>query len=591
MIQSKNNLGTSSTHWPTLGSVLLVCAIAIPVLSRFGTPVSPIFYNQLLTLSLWGFALLALSSNTDNFKGILIWKQVFLGVFLILTLWIAILLAAIFIAEFNDRVLSSLGTLPAVIIIIYAGAKWRISGQLESLCKFLATGILIGALINSFVACAQIINPELTSSFFIASLPPGSRAGGNLRQPNHLALWLLWGLVALSIFLELKKIRLFFGLIAASIICLGLVFSASKTGYLGLVIIFTWAFFDKKLNPDCRKLLIASPFIFFISWLFLDFFETFSGGYLTTDLRLNEFASSTSRLVVWKNTVQLISHNAWTGIGWGEFNFAWTLTSFKVRTGEFFDNTHNIFLQVAVELGLATAGLLTFILLKIFLHLRNSITNCQKSESTLLKNLMIMVLIIGMHSCIEYPLWYVYFLFPTALIIGAILPINKTDVFEKNERESKMAFIDIFLFIGGLGILFGSLFFYLDYKNALQVTHPANFDNPPSLRDRVSIGRQSLFFPAEAERALVFRSLPSSTSLQAATKAAHTLADTHLLMSWVKSLHEVGDYQRAKYISDRIKEFNQKEITNTLIEWEINNACPEYISAIPPDSMSYKSFR
>ena len=53
----------------------------------------------------------------------------------------------------------------------------------------------------------------------------------------------------------------------------------------------------------------------------------------------------------------MIAQQPWTGVGFGEFNFAWTLTPFPDRPMAFFDHTHNLPLQLAVELGLPLAAL------------------------------------------------------------------------------------------------------------------------------------------------------------------------------------------------------------------------------------------
>ncbi len=48
----------------------------------------------------------------------------------------------------------------------------------------------------------------------------------------------------------------------------------------------------------------------------------------------------------------MIWHDPWTGVGLGEFNFAWTLTPFARPSGETFTHAHNLFLQWAVETGM-----------------------------------------------------------------------------------------------------------------------------------------------------------------------------------------------------------------------------------------------
>ena len=69
------------------------------------------------------------------------------------------------------------------------------------------------------------------------------------------------------------------------------------------------------------------------------------------------------RAEVWRNAITLIAMHPWSGVGFGEFNLAWTLSPFPERSPQFFDHTHNLPLQLAVELGLPLAALVTGLLL------------------------------------------------------------------------------------------------------------------------------------------------------------------------------------------------------------------------------------
>ena len=55
----------------------------------------------------------------------------------------------------------------------------------------------------------------------------------------------------------------------------------------------------------------------------------------------------------------MIAREPLAGVGFGEFNLAWTLTEFPHRPTAFFDHTHNLPLHLMVELGIPL-GLLVF---------------------------------------------------------------------------------------------------------------------------------------------------------------------------------------------------------------------------------------
>ena len=84
----------------------------------------------------------------------------------------------------------------------------------------------------------------------------------------------------------------------------------------------------------------------------------------------------------------------------------------------FFDHTHNLPLQLAVELGLPLAsvvlGLLAWGLWRGLAVARAA----SGSAGVMQRAAWMMVLLMVLHSQLEYPLWYAYFLLPTAFAWG-----------------------------------------------------------------------------------------------------------------------------------------------------------------------------
>ena len=131
----------------------------------------------------------------------------------------------------------------------------------------------------------------------------------------------------------------------------------------------------------------------------------------------------------------------WLGVGIGEFNFAWTPTSFPQRPVAFFDHTHNLVLNFLVELGIPLAllvlGLMSFALWRA---LQNAIadgrtppqiafvdTPQRKGALALVPRVpvqrpaFVIVVLVAVYSMLEYPLWYAYFLLPAAFAFGPCL--------------------------------------------------------------------------------------------------------------------------------------------------------------------------
>lgn len=134
--------------------------------------------------------------------------------------------------------------------------------------------------------------------------------------------------------------------------------------------------------------------------------------------RLSEAgAPCTSRRALWANMLTLIGQRPWVGWGWGELDYAHYITRFP---GERFcvllDNAHNLPLHLAVELGLPLAVLICGGVGAWVLRSR------PWAESRPYRQLAWGALgVVGVHSLLEYPLWYGPFQLITLVAVALLL--------------------------------------------------------------------------------------------------------------------------------------------------------------------------
>jgi len=125
-----------------------------------------------------------------------------------------------------------------------------------------------------------------------------------------------------------------------------------------------------------------------------------------------------SRRVLWANVLYLISLRPWEGWGWGALDYAHYITPFP---GERFcvllDNAHNLPLHLAVELGLPVALLLCGGALWAVLRARP-----WREERPARQLAWGVLAIVGVHSLLEFPLWYGPFQLTAVLAVLALLP-------------------------------------------------------------------------------------------------------------------------------------------------------------------------
>ncbi|GAB4397975.1 MAG: hypothetical protein OHK0048_08080 [Rhodoferax sp.] len=109
-----------------------------------------------------------------------------------------------------------------------------------------------------------------------------------------------------------------------------------------------------------------------------------------------------SRLTLWRNVLTLIALKPWTGWGWGELDYAHFMTLYPgARFCDILDNAHNLPLHLAVELGLPVALVACAVLLALLWRARP-----WRAHDPLCQTAWAVLAVIGLHSLLEYPLWY-----------------------------------------------------------------------------------------------------------------------------------------------------------------------------------------
>jgi O-antigen ligase len=468
----------------------------------------------------------------------------------------ALILAALTTPLWADQpwglALSNAGMLGAAVVAALCGAAAHRVGRANALFRAVCWALLVAGVLSMAVGIVQVFVPDWADGDLIAQSGAVGRAVGNLRQPNHLTSLLLWSAVAVLWLAEAKVLARAAATVLFALMVFCVVLSASRTGMVGVVLLVLWGVLDRRLARGSRLLLVLSPVMYVADWSALAAWAHLGQQVFGGEARFaSEGPLATSRYAVWANTLQLIAQHPWAGVGFGEFNFAWTLTPFSNRSGEFFDHTHNLPLHLAVEFGvpLATAviALLIFALWRAFVASRLA----DGLEATTLRAAFMMVLMMALHSQLEYPLWYAYFLLPTALLFGLCLGrppgTAPSDVQTVPGRTRPLLIAGLLVIAGGFAMIF-------DYMRVVAIFEPPEDAAP--LAERIAHGQRSWFFAHHAHYAAATIAEHPSQVMDSFQRASHYLLDARLMLAWAKALHESGDTQRARYVAQRLREFN-----------------------------------
>ena len=552
-----------------------LAAVAPPLLA-FNVSPSATLLNQLLAAAAWGGVLAcggAARRSTARAGWVL---AVVLGMLAAAALW-----SGLAGGLPTSMVLSAL----ALCACTWAVAHRALAG--DSGFDDFAAGMLLAGLASVAVAVIQVFQPDWADGTLIARSGLPGRAVGNLRQPNHLSSLLLWALIALVPLAQARRLwraRLSDAAAAgcAVLLVLGVVLSASRTGVIGVLMLAAWGLLDRRLAGRIRIGLLATPVVYLLLWFAMAAWshhaqQTFGG-----EARLAEGDLSASRFGIWSNTLALIRANPWGGVGFGEFNFAWTLTPFPGRPTAFFDHTHNLPLHFAVELGLPLAALVLGLLLwGLWLAFRRAWSE-PADLGTGARAAFLMVLMIGVHSLLEYPLWYAYFLLPAAWAWGFALRASPAT------GPSRLSAA----WLRGAGVLMlaGALFAWADYWKVVVIYAPSADAAP--LAQRIERGQRSLFFGYQADYAAATTTEPPSAALGAFASTTHSLLDTRLMMAWARALDESGHTERASYLAARLREFRNPATTDFFAACdEPDDTGPLPFQCIePPPGLSWRDF-
>jgi len=284
----------------------------------------------------------------------------------------------------------------------------------------LVRGLVLAALVATGIGLVQYFAGDVGLSPWIYGSTPG-QAIGNLRQRNQQATLMALGAWALLWWLQQRRARDGLGqdrfgrsppaLVAACglgicTLAVGAAATASRTGALQWLLLpallVLWYRLPGRAALGVALLGLATLALAAVALPELlwhvqgvrteALFERFAG----------DVQACTSRGALWANMLTLIGERPWLGWGWGELGYSHYVTLFPgTRFCALLDNAHNLPLHLAAELGLPTVIVLVACVAAWCARARpwrERVPARQLAWGVLL--------MVGLHSLLEYPLWY-----------------------------------------------------------------------------------------------------------------------------------------------------------------------------------------
>jgi len=308
----------------------------------------------------------------------------------------------------------------AMFMLVLGGALRQRLG-LEGLVTPLAWASLSGGLLAAGVLGLQLGGSPLGFGFVFQR--PAGGGMGNLAQANHLANY-LWLALASAIYL-LAQGRL--GKLAFTASALLLLAGASLTGSrsvllyaVGFAVLSGWAAWHYKqpvLQKIFRITLLVLPLTFLLQLAFAYFdLAGLLGTSVSGERFFREVSGSSQRMQLLRSGLAIFAEHPWLGAGIGQFSWSAYILAGAQNDGTFIgggEHAHNLFVHLLAEFGIVSP------LLVLLLGLRWWLGFVRQDWSPSHWWIAAVLLVEAVHSQLEYPLWYAFFLGLAALALGA----------------------------------------------------------------------------------------------------------------------------------------------------------------------------
>jgi O-antigen ligase len=356
----------------------------------------------------------------------------------------------------------------------------------------IAQGWAVAALISSAMGLIQYFGAAESFSPWLHVEALG-QANANLRQRNQLATLLAIGVLAV-LWWQAHGLKTRHALWMLALLAIGNAATASRTGLLHMLLVFAmvvfWGYRSRRQTPKLSALLgLWVIGVYLLSNWALPWILSLSSGQDVVDAltRMGHNEGCGSRRVMWANVVELIGQKPWRGWGWGELKYAHYITLYgegpEQRFCDILGNAHNLPLHLAVTLGIPVTFVLGLLLLVILARARPWVS--QKPTHQLAWSVLA---VIGLHSLLEFPLWYGPFQM-AVLLCGVLLLNPKSGLKTDTSRSPQLAGILLLVIVCIVGA---------DYARARQIYMPASERWSIWRNDPLGAARSSWFFKRSA---------------------------------------------------------------------------------------------
>ena len=336
------------------------------------------------------------------------------------------------------------------------------------------------AFLSALIGWMQWLGLPDSYTTYAMQTEPGERIIANLGQPNQLATLLLMGIIGL-IFIRDRRLTgrtgFFLGLVTLT---WALVLCESRTALLSAVIV-TLYLTGKRVQKKAESTAYQYSKKFIWVWLAGFCFATYALPFVNSLLLLEagraiEFADNNGRVEIWLQTLAAADASPWIGYGWNQTPVAQATGALVYPGGLAYSNAHNLLLDLVVWVGIPL-GLVIFGVIVYWAGSRA--LAIQKPQSVYA---MAMLLPFFVHSLLEFPFSYAYFLLVAGLLVGIVESGYLHTQSLTISKKSASCILSLFVLLGGFFgyeyLLIEEDYRYARFENLRVGSTPAEYQRP-----------------------------------------------------------------------------------------------------------------
>lgn len=367
------------------------------------------YYHDGLVIfaTLIGFGMLALATRPRVHLPSIIWLPMVIILLLMLQMGVGLVQV--------ENIVFPVMYLLLTAVAMMLGANWvGMSDGAEKICLMLSIAHLAAALLSVVMQGVQMAGVDMAPFIMTIARQAQLRPFANVAQPNQLALLLCFGLASVWWLYQAARLGRIAAVLLVVVLLWGLGLTQSRIAWIILPLFALYCLPQREGQRRVDQFLLLLFLLVYMGFLLglplLADWVGFSGGSV-----VDRIGGRSERMVLLQQAWAMASQHPWLGVGWFGFGAGQVGMAAGFSASTYAEHAHNVVLNFAAELGWP-ATLCICVALTVWSWQTCVAPAAHNNRTVGLVSLCFIA--VGVHSMVEFPLWYGYVLLPIALMMG-----------------------------------------------------------------------------------------------------------------------------------------------------------------------------